>query len=62
MLKDQIPKKTRTSWPGPSAENCRIFFAVRILEDFARDFPGGFSGRFFPQKREKTGDKSAAEK
>ena len=37
-------------WPGPSAEMCRGFFVVWGLEDFARDFPGGFFWALFPAK------------
>ena len=40
----------RKCWPGPSAEMCRGFFVVYILEDFAGDFLEDFSGHFFPQK------------
>ena len=38
---------------GPFLSRPLLFSAdcINILEDFARDFPGGFFGHFFPRKR-----------
>ena len=41
----------RLSFLGPAPLQKRVGdFCCVNLEDFARDFPGGFSGHFFPQE------------